>query len=221
MGVGLGSYIDEGDATRSLGGVPYLDYVAPGLLAVTVFQSAVGASTWPVMDSIKWSRTYHAMLATPLRVHDILLGTVLFIAARLAVSATVFLLVLVAFGVAASPWAVLALPAAVLVGMAHSTGIVGYSAWLERETGFILLFRLGVIPMFLFSGAFFPVAQLPDPLQWLARVLPLYHGVELVRDLVLGSPAWVDVLHAGYLGVWLLVGFWWADRRLARRLGGE
>ena len=72
-------------------------------------------------------------------------------------------------------------------GMAHATPIFAYAAWLERVTGFMLLFRLGVIPMFLFSGAFFPVVQLPDPLQWLAQVMPLYHGVELVRGLVLGT----------------------------------
>jgi lipooligosaccharide transport system permease protein len=221
MGVGLGSYVDDGGATRSLGGVDYLDFLAPGLLVTTVFQNAVGASTWPVMSAIKWDRTYHAMLATPLRVRDILLGTLAYIAARLTLTALVFLLVLVGFGVAASPWAVLAVPAAVLVGMAHAAPVVAYAAWLERETGFMLLFRLAVIPMFLFSGAFFPVSQLPDALEWLARLMPLYHGVELVRGLVLGVPeAGPDVLHVAYLAVWLLGGFWLADRQLARRLGG-
>jgi len=221
MGVGLGSYVDDGGATRSLGDVAYLDFLAPGLLAATVFQNAVGASTWPVMGGIKWDKTYHAMLATPLRVRDILLGTLVYIAARITLTAAVFLLVLVGFGVASSAWGVLALPAAVLVGMAHSTPIVAYAAWLDRETGFMLLYRLGVVPMFLFSGAFFPVAQLPDPLQWLAELLPLYHGVELVRGLVLGTPeVWPDLLHVAYLLAWLLVGFWLADRQLARRLGG-
>lgn len=221
MGVGLGSYVDDGGGTRALGGVDYLDFLAPGLLATTVFQNAVGASTWPVMGAIKWDRTYHAMLATPLRVRDILLGTLAYIAARLTLTAAVFLMVLVVFGVAASAWGVLALPAAVLVGMAHSTPIVAYAAWLDRETGFMLLYRLGVVPMFLFSGAFFPVQQLPDPLQWLAQLMPLYHGVELVRGLVLGSPeAWPDLLHVAYLLVWLVVGCWLADRALARRLGG-
>jgi lipooligosaccharide transport system permease protein len=221
MGVGLGGYVDDGGATRSLGGVDYLDYLAPGLLATTVFQNAVGASTWPVLGAIKWDKTYHAMLATPLRVRDVLFGTLGFIAARLSLTAAVFLLVLVPFGVASSPWAVLALPAAVLVGMAHVTPIVAYTACLERPSGFILLYRLGVIPMFLFSGAFFPVSQLPDPLQWLARAMPLYHGVELVRGLVLGSLDTTDALvHVGYLGVVLLAGLWLADRQLARRLSG-
>jgi lipooligosaccharide transport system permease protein len=221
MGVGLGAYVDDGGATSSLGGVAYLDFLAPGLLATTVFQNAVGASTWPVMGAIKWDKTFHAMLATPLRVRDILLGNLWFIAARLALTAAVFLCVLVAFGIASSPWTLLALPGAVLVGMAHVTPIFAYSARIERETGFMLLFRLGVIPMFLFSGAFFPIEQLPELLQWLAQVLPLYHGVELMRGLVLGTAELgPSLLHVAYLAGWLLVGFWLADRVLARRLSG-
>lgn len=220
MGVGLGGYVDDGGASRSLGGVDYLDFIAPGLLAATVFQNAVGASTWQVLGAIKWDKTYFAMLATPLRPRDILLGNLGYVAARLVLTATVFLVVLVLFGVARSPWGLLALPAAVLVGMAHSTPLFAYSAWLERETGFMLLYRLGVVPMFLFSGAFFPVSQLPTALEAIARVTPLYHGVELVRGLVLGTPGLDDVGHTAYLVGWLLVGLWLADRQLARRLTG-
>jgi lipooligosaccharide transport system permease protein len=220
MGVGLGAYVDEGGAQQSLGGLPYLDFIAPGLLATTVFQNAVGASTWPVLGALKWDKTYYAMLATPLRVRDILLGNLWFIAARLALTATVFLGVLVAFGIARSPWALLALPGAVLVGMAHSTACFAYAASVERETGFMLLYRLGVVPMFLFSGAFFPISQLPTPLEWVARLLPLTSGVDLLRDLVLGTPELgPDLLYIAYLALWVLAGFWLADRRLARRLG--
>jgi len=221
MGVGLGTYVDDGGGTASLGGVDYLDFLAPGLLATSVMQNAVGASTWPVMGAIKWDRTYYAMIATPLRPHDILLGNLMLIAARLTLTAVVFLLVLVLFGVASSAWAVLAVPAAVLVGLAHSAPLFAYSAWLERETGFMLLYRVGVVPMFLFSGAFFPVTQLPDGVQWLAQALPLYHGVELARDLTLGTPTLLsDLGHVGYLLLWCVVGFVLADRSLTRRLGG-
>jgi lipooligosaccharide transport system permease protein len=220
MGVGLGAYVDEGGGERALGGLPYLDFIAPGLLATTVFQNAVGASTWPVLGALKWDKTYYAMLATPLRVRDILLGNLWFIAARLTLTGAVFLGVLAAFGIATWPWSVLALPAAVLVGMAHATPCFAYAASIERETGFMLLYRLGVVPMFLFSGAFFPVSQLPTALEWLARLLPLTSGVELLRDLVLGTPELaVDLVYVGYLALWVLGGFWLADRRLARRLG--
>jgi lipooligosaccharide transport system permease protein len=84
----------------------------------------------------------------------------------------------------------------------------------------MLLYRLGVVPMFLFSGAFFPISQLPTPLEWVARLLPLTSGVDLLRDLVLGTPELgPDLLYIAYLALWVLAGFWLADRRLARRLG--
>ncbi len=221
MGVGLGAYVDSGGARASLGGTDYLDFIAPGLLATAVMQNAVGASTWPVMGAIKWDKTYHAMIATPLRTRDILIGNLGLIAARLTLTAAVFWVVLVIFGVAVLPWAVLAVPAGVLVGLAHSTPLFAFAAWLERETGFMLFYRIGVVPMFLFSGAFFPVSQLPDPLEWLAQVMPLYHGVELVRGLTLGTPDLLaDLGHVAYLALWCGVGFLLADRALARRLGG-
>ena len=221
MGVGLGAYIDDGGATSSLGTADYLDFIAPGLLATSVMQNAVGASTWPVMGAIKWDRTYHAMVATPLRVRDILLGNLALVAARLTLTAAVFFVVMVLFGVVVLPWALLAIPAAVVVGLAHATPLFAFSAWLQRETGFMLFYRLGVVPMFLFSGAFFPISQLPDPLEWIAQVMSLYHGVELVRDLSLGTPSLLaDGGHLAYLVAWCAVGFVLADRALTRRLRG-
>ncbi|MDQ3591940.1 MAG: ABC transporter permease [Actinomycetota bacterium] len=221
MGVGLGAYVDEGGPQDSLGGVNYLDFIAPGLLATSVMQTAVGASTWPVLGAIKWDKTYFAMIASPLRPRDVLLGNLAFVAARLLMTAAVFWLVLLLFGVVALPWALLAIPAGVLIGMAHATPLFALSARLERETGFMLIYRIGVVPMFLFSGAFFPVSQLPDPLQWLTQLLPLFHGVELVRALTLGRPdLLVDVGHVAYLLLWCVVGLALADRSLARRLGG-
>ncbi len=221
MGVGLGAYVDEGGGRESLGGVDYLDFIAPGLLATAVMQTAVGASTWPVMGAIKWDKTYFAMIASPLRTRDVLVGNLGFVAARLAMSAAVFWLVLWGFGVLVMPWAMLAVPVAIVVGMAHATPLFALSAWLERETGFMLVYRVGVVPMFLFSGAFFPISQLPGLVQWLAQALPLYHGVELIRGLTLGRPDLLaDGAHVAYLLVWCVLGFVLADRAFARRLAG-
>lgn len=221
MGVGLGAYVDEGGGRASLGGVDYLDFIAPGLLATAVMQTAVGASTWPVMGAIKWDKTYFAMIASPLRTRDVLVGNLGFVVARLAMSAAVFWLVLLGFGVLVMPWALLAVPGAIVVGMAHATPLFALSAWLERETGFMLVYRVGVVPMFLFSGAFFPVSQLPGAVQWLAQSLPLYHGVELIRGLTLGRPDLLaDGGHVAYLLLWCAVGFVLADRAFARRLAG-
>ncbi|HJX49141.1 MAG TPA: ABC transporter permease, partial [Gaiellaceae bacterium] len=153
LGVGLGKLVNRGPGV----GVPYLDFVAPGILAATAMQLATFESSYPVMAAIRWTRQFHAMLATPLRSRDLLIGHQLYVAARLAAVSAIYLVVLAGFGALHSPWAILAWPAAVLVGLAHSAPVSSFSAWLQREEGFNGLFRFVVMPMFLFSGTFFPV----------------------------------------------------------------
>lgn len=219
MGFGLGVLVDRGSGSATLEGVGYLEFIAPGLLAAAAMQMAAFESTYPVMGSIKWHRTYHGMLATPLRVVDTLAGHLLFVAFRLTVTATAFLVVLLLFGAARSWWVVLALPAGVLTGLAYAPGIFAFAATRENEAGFAMLFRFGIVPMFLFSGTFFPVAQLPDWLEPVAFVVPLWHGVDLCRDLALGRAGLgMSLLHVGYLLLWLVVGFVLAARAFEKRL---
>jgi lipooligosaccharide transport system permease protein len=219
MGLGLGSIVDTGARASTLGGVDYLDFIAPGLLAASIMQQATFESSYPVLGAIKWAKQYHAQLATPLRVRDALAGHLLWVAARLAISAAVFLVIMGLFGTFHSWWALLCLPAAVLTGMAFAPGIFGYSATLETDSGFALLFRLVIMPMFLFSGTFFPVSQLPDWLEPLAYAVPLWHGVDLCRDLALGTVSWGSSLgHVGYLLLWVTGGFAIALRTFGRRL---
>ena len=219
MGLGLGALVDAGTGSASLGGVGYLQFLAPGLLAATAMQTASFESTYPVMGAIKWHRTYHAMLAAPLRVVDTLLGHLLFVVFRLTVTSAVFLLVMATFGAVGSPWAVLALPVAVLTGMAFAPAVFAFAATTDNEAGFAMLFRFGIMPMFLFSGTFFPVEQLPGWLEPVAWVVPLWHGVDLCRDLALGQPSVTGALaHVGYLLVWVLAGFVAARRAFGKRL---
>jgi lipooligosaccharide transport system permease protein len=219
IGLGLGSLVDDGSGSAGLGGVSYLAFIAPGLLAAAAMQTAAFESTYPVMGSIKWHRTYHAQLATPLRVVDLLAGHLLFVVMRLAISATVFLAVMLAFGAISSPWSMLALPVAVLTGAAHATPIFAFAATQDNDTGFAMLFRFGIVPMFLFSGTFFPVSQLPGVLQPIAYVTPLWNGVDLCRDLSLGQPDLTSaLLHLAVLGAWTVVGFVLASRTFAKRL---
>lgn len=135
IGVGLGSLIDHhlGGATRTLGGVPYLTFVAPGLLAASAMQIAVVNSTWPVYGAIRWDHTYESQLATPLGVHDVLAGHLAFVAARLVLAGSLFLAVIAGFGAASSPEAVLALPASVLTGLAFATPLFALTARLKTE----------------------------------------------------------------------------------------
>jgi lipooligosaccharide transport system permease protein len=219
MGILLGGYIDSAGA--DLEGAPtYLAYVAPGLLAAHVMQIAVGEVLWPVMGAIKWNKTYYGMIATPLAPADIVAAHLVYVVFRVATTAAVFMAVLAFFGVYDS-WggALLAFVVQILIGLAFGSVLYGYTAGLSSEAGFALVYRLVVVPLFLFSGAFFPISNLSAPLEWLARITPLWHGVDLTRMLTLGSiDASAAVVHITYLLVMAALGWWWAVRRLERRL---
>jgi lipooligosaccharide transport system permease protein len=220
MGIGLGRYVDDAGASAALGGLSYLEFIGPGLLATTAMQTAVGESTYPVFSYFRWMKVYDAMIASPLRVRDVLAGHLGYVTFRLATTCAVLLGVLGVFGAARSPaGAVGAGLVAVLVGLAFATPIFALSARLEGDSGFALVYRLGLIPMFLFSGAFFPVSQLPAGVAWLARITPAWHGVELCRALTTGRVDWLPALgHVGYLLVWIAAGWWLAERAFTRRL---
>lgn len=219
MGVGLGSFVDHNAHSNALGGVSYLEFIAPGLLAATAMQTAVGESTYPIMGKIKWNFVFHAMAATPLRIRDIVVGQLAFIAFRVVTTCAVFLAVIAAFGAIQSPLGVLCLPVALLVGLAFAGPVFAVATRLENDSGFATIFRFGVIPMFLFSGAFFPVTQLPDGIEWLAYVTPLWHGVAMARDFSLGVAAlWPTLGHVAYLLLWAGAGTWLAARGLTPRL---
>jgi len=220
MGVGLGAFVDDSPASAaSLGGVSYLQYLAPGLLAATAMQIGVFESTYPVMGGIKWHKSYYAMIATPLRPADVMVAQLGFIAFRIASTCMVFVAVIAAFGGLVSPLGLLALPVAVLVGMAVAAPVAAVSVRLTDESWFAMIFRFGVIPMFLFSGAFFPVSQLPDSVEWIAYLSPLWHAVDLARDLSLGDVHAAAALgHLAYLAVWFGLGTWSAIRGLTKRL---
>jgi lipooligosaccharide transport system permease protein len=216
MGLGLGSLVDRGQA---LGGLPYVAFLAPGLLAAGAMQTASFESTFPITAKVHWRRNYEAMLATPLKVLDLLVGEVIWISIRLALVTSVFLGVMLAFGLVRSPLGVLAVPAAVLTGLSFSGLIMALAAQQKDGSAFNALFRFGITPLFLFSGTFFPVEQLPELIRPLAYVTPLYHGVSLARDLTLGSAELLpSLLHVGVLLVFIVVGVTIAYVSLRRRL---
>jgi lipooligosaccharide transport system permease protein len=217
MGLGLGSLVDR--HAHTVGGVSYLDYIAPGLLAATAMQIGATDAMYPVMAAIKWFRTYFAMLSTPLRVDDVLIGHLAWIATRVALVSAAYLAVIAAFGVVASPWAILALPAAVLTGVAFAAPLAAFAATQEGDLPFSTIQRFALIPLFLFSGTFFPVSQLPGWLQPVAYATPLYHGVELCRGLVLGTlPLGSGLGDVAYLVALTAVGLLVGRRTYAARL---
>ena len=217
MGFGLGLLVDR--ASGGIGGVPYVAFIAPGVLAATAVQVAAGETTFPVMAAIKWIRTYHGMLATPLRVRDVVVGNQVYVLIRVTMASAVFLLVAAALGAVRSWWALAAVPMAVLGGMAFATCCYAFSARLVNERGLTLLFRFVVMPMTLFSGTFFPITQLPGWLQPVAWATPMWHAVDACRALTLGTATLGGVAgHAGYLLVWLVAGQLLSVRVLRRRM---
>jgi lipooligosaccharide transport system permease protein len=219
LGVGLGTIVDQTQNTP--GGVPYLDYVAPGLLAAAAMQTATIESSWPVMAAIKWSRVYHAMIATPLTERDAFVGHQLFVITRVFTSAAAYLVVIAAFGAVSSWWGILVVPVAVLIGTAFSMPMAALAARVEDDRTFVTIFRFLIVPMFLFSGTFFPISQLPLGFELIAYLTPIWHGVELCRMLTLGTvELWAALGHTAYLLAWTLVGFELARRSYRRRLLG-
>jgi lipooligosaccharide transport system permease protein len=224
MGLGLGSLVDAGTGAggasgAGLAGVSYLAFLAPGLLASTAMQTAAGESTFPVMAGLVWVKSFHGMTATPIQPSDVVIGKLTYIGLRILLVVTVFFLVTVLFGAIAGPGAILAVPAALLTGLAFAAPIAAYSATQRDASGFNALFRFGVIPLFLFSGTFFPIEQLPDLLEAIARLTPLWHGVDLCRSLALGTAEPVQTaIHVVYLGTMAAVGVAAALVTFRRRL---
>ncbi|MET0425744.1 MAG: ABC transporter permease [Actinoplanes sp.] len=214
FGVGVGAYVSGG-----IDGVSYLDWIVPGLIASTAVQAAIGEATWPVLSYFEWLKVYFGQAAAPLRVADILGGHLAFMLFRVLLSAIAFLAVALAFGAVHSWWAPLTLVVSVLLGLAVAAPATAYSSVVTSDSYLILLIRFAVLPMSLFSGVFFPIESLPLLLRWVAYALPLWHGVELCRDAMLGlAPGLLGGVHVLYLLVWCAGGWFLAHRCFRRRL---
>jgi lipooligosaccharide transport system permease protein len=221
FGLGFGSLVAaRPGAQAATGGVPYLVWLAPALLAMSTVQSAAFEMTYPVLSGFKWQRVYLGMAATPLTGAQIAVGHLVWVAAKMTLTGSVYLVLISLFGGSASAGVLGSLAAAVLSGAAVAAPVMAFSASREDEgAAFNALFRFVVLPMTLFSGTFFPVAALPTWVRPLAWVSPLWHGTELARAAALGTGAAAALLgHLAYLSVLLAVGAWLAIRRFTRRL---
>ena len=221
IGFGLGSLVDR-HGTASLGGVSYLAFVAPAILATSAMNTAMGEASYPVFGSVKWNKIYIAAQASPLRPGDIFRGHLMFMTMRIAMNAAVVTVFMWAFGATRSAWVVLAWPAATLTGLAFAAPIAAWAVTVTTESSFAYLFRFGMMPLMLFSGTFFPVSQLPGWLRLIAYVTPLWQGVALCRALSLGSGVGAGVLgalgHVAYLAALAAAGIWVGARTYRRRL---
>ncbi|HEV2783860.1 MAG TPA: ABC transporter permease [Actinophytocola sp.] len=216
LGFGFGSQVRPSAAT---GGLAYVVFLVPALLVVTAVQIASWESTYSILNSFKWEQNYWAVIATPVTPGQILCGQLVWGALRLLGSTTIFLAVAAVLGAVPGPGGVLAVPVAVLAGMAFSAPVMAWSATKDSAEGFAGLFRFVILPMTLFTGAFFPVSQLPDWVQPLAWLTPVWQGIELARGVAFGSLDPLPALgHTGYLVALLSVGVLLGRRSFRRRL---
>ena len=222
MGAGLGTLVDDGTGAGL--SIPFLTFVASGLMAANAMQNGAGDGSFPVMAGIIWRKNFHGTITTPLGPTDIIWGRLIWGVGRLIFTLLVFAVIAVLFGALDIGPALLAIPPAVLTGVAFTTAITAWTLTQEDGRSLSTLFRFAIVPLFLFSGTFFPISQLPDWLEPVAYFTPLFHGVELVRkvalpgadaSIVTSLPLWV---HAGYLLTMAIVGLVLSIRLLDGRI---
>jgi lipooligosaccharide transport system permease protein len=217
LGLGLATLVPQG-----VDGVPYVVFVAPALLVTAAVTAAAEESTYPYLMGFKWNPIFYAMNAAPLTGAQIAQGMALAIGFRVVITAFVYYVVAAAFGAVLLPltgW--LAIPAAVLAGMALSSLITAFTATVTEDKGqMAVIMRFVVVPLFLFSGTFFPLSRLPLALQWIGWISPVWHGAQLGRDATygLGEPAWLVLLHIAYLTTLAVVGLLRTQQVITRRL---
>ena len=198
LGVGLATLVDR---HNGLGGTSYLAFVAPALIASAAVTAAVEECTYPILMGFKWNPIFFGMNAAPISGAQIVNGIFIAVLARLLPTTIIYYLVMLVFGAVPSPLGVFDIPIAVLTGMAFGLVIASYMATVEQEVGQpAFIQRFIIIPLFLFSGTFFPLSQMPIFLQWIGWISPLWHGTELGRVVSYGAaePGWLTIVHVLY-----------------------
>jgi lipooligosaccharide transport system permease protein len=201
MGLGLGRYLE------SVQGIQYIDFIAPGLLAVSTMFGATFSVTWDAWFKMERTGVYHAAASTPLSLEDVALGEIFWGATRATIYGSAFAVVATAFGVFQSWWGLLAIPAIALVGIVFATLGLMYAYWIRRVDYLAYYWTLFITPMFMFAGVFFPLERLPDWVRTMAWFMPLHHAANLMRALMtrgdpaaaFGSALWLAVVAAIFL----------------------
>lgn len=195
--------------------VPYATFVAPALLATSAANGVVYDTTFNFFDKLKYQKTYDAMLATPMSVSAISLGELWWALLRSGLHSAFFVATMAALGLLVSWWAVLALPAVVVVAWGFAGLGLAATTYVKKWQDFDW-HQLAWLPMFLLSASFFPLSVYPEAVRWVVQVTPMYQGVALLRQLTLGTIDASAALHVAYL----LVMGWWGLRHAARRMDG-
>ena len=221
LGIGLGIGGIVGNVPpQFVGGrdVSYLAFVAPALVATAAMNGAVFETIFNVFFKLNFAKTYDGVLATPMGITEIAIGEMLWALIRAAMYAAAMFVVMLAFGLVLSPWGALTVPAALLVAAAFAAAGLAGTSYLRTVNDFDVPMGLVVMPMFLFSGTFFPIAVYPEPIQWLMQALPLYHAINLIRGLSLGLVGLAQLWDFVYLVAFFAICLWIAMRQMERKL---
>jgi len=216
IGVGIGELVGSFVAPDGTV-IDYADFVAPALLAASAMNGAIFESTMNIFFKLRYDKVYDAILATPLSPGDIAVGEIGWSLIRGGLYATAFLIVMAVMGLILSPWGVLALPAALLIGFAFAACGMAATTYM-RSWQDLDMVTLVTLPLFLFSATFYPLSVYPDWLQVVARLSPLYHGVEIVRACTFGVFDASVIVHVGYLVTMGVIGLAITNRRMATLL---
>jgi lipooligosaccharide transport system permease protein len=216
VGFGVGQFVDR----IPYGGLEleYAAFMAPGMLASSSLNGALFDGFFTPFFKLNWQKTYDGMLTTPLNISDIALGEIIWAMIRGTIYGASFLLVMLALGLIRSPWAVFALPAVMLSGAALSSGAMVLVGITKEISSLDKVMTLIVVPMFLFSGTFYPISLYPGWLQPVVMGTPLYHSATLLRDLTSGAVELSTLVHVAYLAAMFIVAATVASRLIRKRL---
>jgi lipooligosaccharide transport system permease protein len=216
LGIGIGALVGDVDAGAGQR-VPYAVFVAPALLAASAMNGAIYDSTTNVFFKLKYAKLYDSVLSTPLGPRDVAVGEITWALLRGLVYSAAFLVVAALAGAVTSWVALLAIPAATLIGWAFASIGMATTTYMRTWADFEWV-QLAILPMFLFSATFYPLSTYPPALRWVVEATPLYHGVAMVRDLMLGQVGVGLLVHATYLAAMGVIGTVWTSRRIKRLL---
>lgn len=222
MGFGVGTLVDRGpQSDQILDGLTYVQFFAPAVIPTTAMMVLANDSLWPIRGGFIWSRTFFAQASSPLSSGDIVAGVGLWHLTKGALASSGVALALILLPDVRSWGLVPAVGFGALTGAAFAAPLTCWAAWRDTDMSFANINRFVIVPMFLFSGAFYPLDVLPTWLQWFSRATPTWHGIELCRGVVTGTLTLAPgVGHSAYLALWAVVGWALARRVFARRLGG-
>ncbi len=222
IGIGLGIGGIVGDIPPEFVGgrtdVSYLAYVAPALLATAAMNGAVFETIFNVFFKLNYAKTYEGVLATPMGIAEIAIGEMMWALMRALLYAVAMFVIMLALGLILSPWGLLIVPAALLVAAAFAAAGLAGTSYLRTVNDFDIPMGLIVMPMFLFSGTFFPISIYPEPIQWLMQINPLYHSISLMRGLSTGIVGWQQVWDFAFLAGLFGLCMWIAMRQMERKL---